>query len=605
MSMMRLIRANTSSCFLLSTTARTFSTSSASASASAAAIEAERSIKEGGRNNWSRDEIKSVYDSPILDLLFHAAQVHRHAHNFREVQQCTLLSVKTGGCSEDCAYCPQSSRYNTGVKSQKLLSKDAVLEAALKAKEAGSTRFCMGAAWRDTVGRKTNFKQILEYVKEIRGMGMEVCCTLGMIEKQQAEELKEAGLTAYNHNLDTSREYYPNIITTRSYDERLETLKHVREAGINVCSGGIIGLGEAEDDRVGLLHTLATLPTHPESVPINALLAMKGTPLEEQKPVEVWEMIRMIASARITMPKAMVRLSAGRVKFTIPEQALCFLAGANSIFTGDKLLTTPNNDFDADQQMFKLLGLIPKAPDFSNDAKGKDFEAENLQGHINPMLQFSKRLASKGLMVTLAATSTISKSLIAEHDGPVKMVSIPDGSQGLSTQQWDSSLAESKEASDDDSPAARWARYQPAVSQGLIELIERHNKESPCNQFRVLIYDSMMPWCLDIAHRLGLKGASFFTQSGTVSLLYHHAHVGTLQLPSDGTVVSVPQLSVPLEVRDLPSFIYDTGANPAIVKTVTDQFSNFKRADWLLFNTFDKLEDQVSFLLAKHALVIV
>ena len=228
-----------------------------------------------------------------------------------------------------------------------------------------------------------------------------------------------------------------------------------------------------------------------------------------------------------------------------------------------------------------------------------------VQGHINPMLQFSKRLASKGLMVTLAATSTISKSLIAEHDGPVKMVSIPDGSQGLSTQQWDSSLAESKEASDDDSPAARWARYQPAVSQGLIELIERHNKESPCNQFRVLIYDSMMPWCLDIAHRLGLKGASFFTQSGTVSLLYHHAHVGTLQLPSDGTVVSVPQLSVPLEVRDLPSFIYDTGANPAIVKTVTDQFSNFKRADWLLFNTFDKLEDQVSFLLAKHALVIV
>ncbi|KAK1395980.1 Biotin synthase [Heracleum sosnowskyi] len=305
---------------------------------SAAAREGERSIQQGPRNNWSRDEIKAVYDSPILDLLFHGAQVHRHAHNFREVQQCTLLSVKTGGCSEDCSYCPQSSRYDTGVKAQKLMNKDAVLDAAHKAKEAGSTRFCMGAAWRDTVGRKTNFKQILEYVKEIRGMGMEVCCTLGMIEKQQAEELKEAGLTAYNHNLDTSREYYPNIITTRSYDERLETLKHVREAGINVCSGGIIGLGEAEDDRVGLLHTLATLPTHPESVPINALLAMKGTPLEEQKPVEVWEMIRMIASARITMPKAM---------------------------------------------MFKLLGLIPKAPDFSNDAKGKDFEAENCEVAIS------------------------------------------------------------------------------------------------------------------------------------------------------------------------------------------------------------------------------
>ncbi|ONK56827.1 uncharacterized protein A4U43_C10F13430 [Asparagus officinalis] len=296
------------------------------------------------------------------------AQVHRNVHNFREVQQCTLLSIKTGGCSEDCSYCPQSSRYNTGLKAQKLMNSDAVLEAAKKAKEAGSTRFCMGAAWRDTIGRKTNFKQILEYVKEIRGMGMEVCCTLGMIEKQQAMELKEAGLTAYNHNLDTSREYYPNIITTRSYDERLETLQHVRDAGISVCSGGIIGLGEAEEDRVGLLHTLATLPTHPESVPINALVAVKGTPLQDQKPVEIWEMIRMIATARIVMPKAMVRLSAGRVKFSMPEQALCFLAGANSIFTGDKLLTTPNNDYNADQLMFKVLGLTPKAPSFTEDS---------------------------------------------------------------------------------------------------------------------------------------------------------------------------------------------------------------------------------------------
>ncbi|KAF2613830.1 hypothetical protein F2Q70_00008786 [Brassica cretica] len=206
-------------------------------------------------------------------------------------------------------------------------------------------------------------------------MGMEVCCTLGMIEKQQALELKKAGLTAYNHNLDTSREYYPNVITTRSYDDRLETLEHVREAGINVCSGGIIGLGEAEEDRVGLLHTLATLPSHPESVPINALLAVKGTPLEDQKPVEIWEMIRMIGTARIVMPKAMVRLSAGRVRFTMPEQALCFLAGANSIFTGEKLLTTPNNDFDADQLMFKTLGLIPKPPSFSED----DSESENCE----------------------------------------------------------------------------------------------------------------------------------------------------------------------------------------------------------------------------------
>ncbi|KAH9783762.1 Biotin synthase [Citrus sinensis] len=343
-------------------------------SASAAAIEAERTIREGPRHDWSKDDIKSIYDSP--------AQVHRHAHNFREVQQCTLLSIKTGGCSEDCSYCPQSSRYDTGVKGQKLMTKDAVMQAAQKAKEAGSTRFCMGAAWRDTIGRKTNFNQILEYVKDIRDMGMEVCCTLGMLEKHQAIELKKAGLTAYNHNLDTSREFYSKIITTRSYDERLETLKHVREAGINVCSGGIIGLGEAEEDRVGLLHTLATLPTHPESVPINALLAVKGTPLQDQKPVEIWEMIRMIATARIVMPKAMVRLSAGRVRFSMPEQALCFLAGANSIFTGEKLLTTPNNDFDADQLMFKVLGLTPKAPSF-HEGEANVSEAESCQEAVS------------------------------------------------------------------------------------------------------------------------------------------------------------------------------------------------------------------------------
>ncbi|KAJ3681136.1 hypothetical protein LUZ60_015625 [Juncus effusus] len=336
---------------------------------SAAAVEAERTIKEGPRNDWKREEIKDIYDSPVLDLLFHGAQVHRKAHNFREVQQCTLLSIKTGGCSEDCSYCPQSSRYDTGLKAQKMMNKDAVIEAAKKAKEAGSTRFCMGAAWRDTIGRKTNFNQILEYVKEIRGMGMEVCCTLGMIEKQQAEALKKAGLTAYNHNLDTSREFYPNIITTRSYDDRLQTLEYVRNAGINVCSGGIIGLGEAEEDRIGLLHTLATLPTHPESVPINALVPVKGTPLQDQKPVEIWEMIRMISTARITMPNSMVRLSAGRVRFSMPEQALCFMAGANSIFTGEKLLTTANNDFDADQEMFRVLGLSAKPPSFGESER--------------------------------------------------------------------------------------------------------------------------------------------------------------------------------------------------------------------------------------------
>ncbi|MCD7472930.1 biotin synthase [Datura stramonium] len=376
MMWVRSIRRPLSSLVVLQSRAPSYS----SLSASAAAVEAERCIREGPRNNWTRDEIKSIYDSPLLDLLFHGAQVHRHSHNFREVQQCTLLSIKTGGCSEDCSYCPQSSRYNTGLKAQKLMNKDAVLEAARKAKEGGSTRFCMGAAWRDTIGRKTNMNQIVEYVKEIRDMGMEVCCTLGMLEKQQALELKKAGLTAYNHNLDTSREYYPNIITTRTYDERLETLKHVREAGINVCSGGIIGLGEAEEDRIGLLHTLATLPTHPESVPINALIAVKGTPLEDQKPVNIWDMIRMISTARITMPSAMVRLSAGRVRFSIPEQALCFLAGANSIFTGEKLLTTPNNDYDADQNMFKLLGLVPKAPNFPEDEK--DSEDEKMEASV-------------------------------------------------------------------------------------------------------------------------------------------------------------------------------------------------------------------------------
>ncbi|CAL9181861.1 unnamed protein product [Musa hybrid cultivar] len=343
-------------------------------STSAATVEAERTIRDGPRNDWSRDEIKSIYDCPILDLLFHGAQVHRHVHKFREVQQCTLLSIKTGGCTEDCSYCPQSSRYSTGLKAQKLMNKDAVMQAAKKVK-VGRTRFCMGAAWRDTIGRKTNFNQILEYVKDIRAMSMEVCCTLGMLEKQQAEELKKAGLTAYNHNLDTSREYYPNIITTRSYDERLETLQYVCEAGISICSGGIIGLGEAEEDRVGLLHTLATLPTHPESVPINALVAVKGTPLQDQKVITLphhvddnhsaFSQIFDLATARTVMPKAMVRLSAGRVRFSMPEQALCFLAGANSIFTGEKLLMTPNNNFDADQLMFKILGLNPKPPTFS------------------------------------------------------------------------------------------------------------------------------------------------------------------------------------------------------------------------------------------------
>ncbi|KAI8089458.1 biotin synthase [Halteromyces radiatus] len=316
------------------------------------------------RNDWTREEIQSIYDSPFLELMYYGAKTHRENFNPREVQQATLLSIKTGGCTEDCKYCPQSSRYKTNVEAQKMLDENVILEAAQRAKEAGSTRFCMGAAWRDLAGRKSNFKKIVGHVKAIRGMGMEVCCTLGMLNEQQAKELKEAGLTAYNHNLDTSREFYPKIITTRTYDERLETINNAQEAGISVCSGGIIGLGEEEEDRVGLLHTLSTLPKHPESVPVNALLAVKGTPLENQEPVSVFEMVRMIATARIVMPQSMVRLSAGRVRFSVAEQSMCFMAGANSIFTGDKLLTTPNNEFTDDKKMFELLGLVPKPANF-------------------------------------------------------------------------------------------------------------------------------------------------------------------------------------------------------------------------------------------------
>lgn len=312
------------------------------------------------KNNWTKEEVSNIYNSPILDLMYRAATAHRQFNDPQEVQVCTLLSIKTGGCPEDCAYCPQAARYQTGVDVHKLLEVDDVLTNAQRAKEGGSTRFCMGAAWRE-VRDNSDFDKVLEMVKGINQMGMEVCCTLGMLTEEQAHKLKEAGLYAYNHNLDTSEEYYDEIISTRKYDDRLETLENVRKSGISVCSGGIIGMGETDEDRITMLHTLATLPEHPESVPVNALVAVPGTPLEEQKRVSVWEMVRMIATARILMPKAMVRLSAGRLEMPISEQALCFMAGANSIFAGEKLLTTPNPERNQDDEMFQVLNLKPRA----------------------------------------------------------------------------------------------------------------------------------------------------------------------------------------------------------------------------------------------------
>ncbi len=311
------------------------------------------------RNSWTREEISEVYETPVLELIYKAATIHREFHDPQEVQVCTLLSVKTGGCPEDCAYCPQAARYQTDVEVHKLLPVNEVVAAARHARDSGSTRFCMGAAWRE-VRDNGDFDEVLEMVKGVSGLGLEVCCTLGMLTPDQARKLKDAGLYAYNHNLDTSEEHYSEIITTRNYKDRLNTLDNVRKADISVCSGGIIGMGEQDSDRVGLLHRLSTQPKHPESVPVNALVPVPGTPLEDQERVSVWEMVRMIATARIIMPKSMVRLSAGRVRMSIAEQALCFLAGANSIFAGDKLLTTPNPGQDQDHKLFQILNLKPR-----------------------------------------------------------------------------------------------------------------------------------------------------------------------------------------------------------------------------------------------------
>ena len=311
--------------------------------------------------SFTREEVKALYDQPLLPLLDEARRVHRLHHPDNEVQLCTLLSVKTGGCPEDCAYCPQSSHYETNVEPEKMLDVKSVIASAKRAKELGSTRFCMGAAWRE-VKEGPAFDKVVDMVKGVKELGLEACVTLGMLDESQAKRLKDAGLDAYNHNLDTSREHYRSIIKTRTYDDRLRTLENVRKAGITVCSGGIIGLGESIDDRCEMLRTLANLEPQPESVPINTLVAVEGTPLALQKPVDPLELVRMIAVARILMPRSRVRLSAGRDSLSREAQMLCMLAGANSIFYGEKLLTTPNPDANEDLALIRDAGLKTMAP---------------------------------------------------------------------------------------------------------------------------------------------------------------------------------------------------------------------------------------------------
>jgi biotin synthase len=307
------------------------------------------------RHDWTRAEIGALFDLPFPELLFRAQSIHRQYFDPAEVQISTLLSIKTGGCPEDCAYCPQSARYNTGVNVEKLMALDAVLAEARAAKSAGASRFCMGAAWRSPKDR--DLEQVCAMVGAVKGLGLETCATLGMLSAAQAHALKRAGLDYYNHNLDTSPEFYGEIITTRVYRDRLETLEHVRDAGINVCCGGIVGMGESRADRIGMIATLAALPVHPESVPINMLVRVAGTPLADPPPLDPFEFVRTIAVARITMPRSMVRLSAGREDMSEQTQALCFLAGANSIFYGPKLLTTANPERDRDRVLLDKLGL--------------------------------------------------------------------------------------------------------------------------------------------------------------------------------------------------------------------------------------------------------
>ncbi len=320
------------------------------------------------RHDWTLSEVREFFDeadSPLMELVFKAAQIHRKYHDPAEVQVCKLISIKTGGCPEDCSYCSQSARYQTEIKAQPLMPRDEVMEIAQRAKAAGVTRVCMGAAWRE-VRDNIQFDRVLEMVRDVTATGLEVCCTLGMLTEHQAKRLEDAGLYAYNHNIDTSKEHYETIITTRKFEDRLDTLANVRKTNVTVCCGGIMGLGETVDDRVSMLHTLATMTPHPESVPINVLSKVPGTPMAESPDVPIWDTVRMIAVARILMPKAVVRLSAGRHLMGFSDQAICFMAGANSIFSSETrvMLTkaVPSPDYDADKAMLDVMGLKPRPP---------------------------------------------------------------------------------------------------------------------------------------------------------------------------------------------------------------------------------------------------
>ena len=362
------------------------------------------------RHDWTTAEILEIYQMPLMELLYKAASAHRQFHDPNTVQVSTLLSIKTGGCPEDCGYCPQAARYHTDIEGNDLMSVRQVKAQALRAKASGSSRVCMGAAWRN-VKDGAEFDSVLEMVRTINKLDMEVCCTLGMITENQAQRLAEAGLYAYNHNLDSSEEYYKEVISTRGYGDRLKTIENVRKTNVTICSGGIIGMGEKTEDRAGMLVALSRLSPQPESVPINALVAVEGTPLEDQTPVSIWEMIRMVATTRIVMPQTQVRLSAGRTTMSREGQAMCFFAGANSIFAGDKLLTTPNPDVHEDMEMFRTLGLTPQAAFVKKEQPVSVEAADTKLSSLNEKPKWSRpdHTIAKNEMARASGKDTISK----------------------------------------------------------------------------------------------------------------------------------------------------------------------------------------------------